>query len=540
MTENINPPVTFNNVCKIKFERDLCDVLINTSSYDPATITNVFPHTPHTHNNGLICTFNAPASTSFAPNVRNIHLKRLNITTEVAFSNETTGRNRGFLAGKIYNPRWIESDANDICQYINESVGQPLVKCVEKFYRSVPRSHTGSHSETRKATGQIKLIFNTNIQNTLPDHIIIRGIKYKVTPFIAMPRGCNKCLQFGHLIANCKQEHFTCKDCGLVVPLDAQRTEREKKLVLQVHVHQTPAVCINCEVNGLRPVDHSPFSGCCPVKRRKFMEVEKKVTEALRVPNGVQQTATKKRILSDRSDSEDSSKSGVNGPIPIPSTSAASDHGYTTTPIIIPEIQPIDVDSDEPILIPATQTAEVVLRRTANNANKKKRTEERPNKYPIIPLKAYDNFQNPLTHHANFPPPSEIQRKTYIAKNKHTSSNTDYNLSVSPHNLPEAVKKDPKAGLTHLLKMDDALFYIARLSAEGQQRLSSLNKRTNYYWYTCNKYLIALPEKFTPYIVPLPKVIITSVNLSLFSSLPNDQPNVMLQSNTPNTSTAME
>lgn len=70
---------------------------------------------------------------------------------------------------------------------------------------------------------------------------------------------------------------------------------------------------------------------------------------------------------------------------------------------------------------------------TNSASNKKKRLEDKPHKYPIIPFKAYENFKNPLTHHVHFPPPSEAQRKAYMSKHKHAGRATDYSFSVSPH-----------------------------------------------------------------------------------------------------------
>lgn len=67
-------------------------------------------------------------------------------------------------------------------------------------------------------------------------------------------------------------------------------------------MHQTLVVCVNCH---------------CPVKRRQFTEIEKKVNAALRVLNGTQSTSNttqKKRNLSTSSESSgdsDDSKIGL-------------------------------------------------------------------------------------------------------------------------------------------------------------------------------------------------------------------------------------
>lgn len=539
---------------------------------------NLYIQTPNINNNNLIATFRAPHTIDPKPNPSILKLPRLGSALSVNITSETDEtRARALLCGKIYNPRWIASADDVVCQYINTCVGLPLLKRVEKFHRTTTQTNPQTQTQTtiRKATGQFKVFFNTDICNTLPEFIDVRGSKFKVTPFIAMPRGCHKCLRFGHKIVNCRETLYTCKDCGLQIEKDDNQTRLQKKLVLIKHVHRVPKVCVNCVDAGHTQTDHSPFSSQCIIKRREFVQIEGHVKKKLAkapfvkthkrssdtevvhgemanaqkrskqdIPNlqslGTVTASTSKHIpnlqsLGTVTDTTPKptpnmkSVATVTAPTPNPKPNLQNqviDKASTSKPtpnsqkkvIVTPSTSNHNVNQKAQGVNATPNPKPNPQRQVPNRLKRKQKQIVKRQNYPLIPFTVDENFPNPYSTLPKFKIPTIAQIKAH--KNKTMlPTNKDFKFSHDIFSLPKELRNDRAAGLLPLQAPEFAVKFIKRLTDEGIRGLYRLDKNEEYYWYVVKGYVIALKEPYMPMFRVLPKVniIITNQNPTRFN-----------------------
>lgn len=282
------PEAFFKSLCFIFYSKDMHRTF--------PTATKITKHLPTANNNNLIITLFAPDSaTDSITGITEIKLSefenlKVNNTIKVLpvsvskFSSNSSTPIHGTkpLIGKIYSTVWRNSAPETIRDHINSNYSHPIIDRVEKFKRR--------ENGLIKYTGQYKLFFNaTNLHLTLnvftlPETISIEGRSCVVTPFVPMARGCNRCLAFGHKIAECPHTDYTCKNCGGTAPKDAEESTKQKKLVLAQHeTCNTPKSCVNCLAVKLPNSQHSPFSAICPIKRKEFKIRHKAVASKIRV-----------------------------------------------------------------------------------------------------------------------------------------------------------------------------------------------------------------------------------------------------------------
>lgn len=171
------------------------------------------------------------------------------------------------LVGKIFAKGWQNSDNTDIADLINETYNQPIVENVERFFKRV--------NGEKVPTGLLKIYFNKTILKELPKTLKVQGRNFLVSPYISQPRGCAKCLEFGHMANKCASTTYRCKNCGGTAVKDTEASLTSKKLVFKNHVCQVPKVCPNCakvnpSTNINTATNHSPFADVCPFKRREL------------------------------------------------------------------------------------------------------------------------------------------------------------------------------------------------------------------------------------------------------------------------------
>lgn len=172
--------------------------------------------------------------------------------------------------GKIYAKEWFHLNNEQIKKKINDSVKVDVVYNVERIY-----SRNGSN---KMATPLIKVLLDDELWKTSSSKIIVDDKTYDVIPFVKEPRGCDKCLEFDHEKSQCRQEFYTCKNCGGKAEKDEILSTSFKRLVFKDHkCTKIMKPCVNCVKRGLNLTQHSPFSGECPSKKAQLaIDMEEK------------------------------------------------------------------------------------------------------------------------------------------------------------------------------------------------------------------------------------------------------------------------
>lgn len=191
-------------------------------------------------------------------------LETLQVEVKVLSDDDLEHEKRNYpVVGKIFVKNWRTSMNESIRDYINEELGTPQIIKVERFKK---REKEG----TLKDTALLKLIFNKSIVDKVPSTLTVAGRTYAVNPYVLQPRGCNKCLQYGHMANACLQRSYTCKKCGGIAEKNVDASMQAKKLIFGNHKCQDPIVCVNCAKIGLPMTNHSPFADICPIKRKEL------------------------------------------------------------------------------------------------------------------------------------------------------------------------------------------------------------------------------------------------------------------------------
>jgi hypothetical protein len=155
--------------------------------------------------------------------------------------------------------RFLESQNIDIK---NKEEIEPLIKTKFKFRR---KSSNDNNTWVLEISPKLRKAIFDNMRS-----ILIGWKSCKFADYIPITR-CFKCNGFGHIKANCRQEHQACGHCG------------QSHDSIACNTHESQAFCVNCDKQNKAKdqrfrldTNHSSFNSECPsLKRIKNLIIAK-------------------------------------------------------------------------------------------------------------------------------------------------------------------------------------------------------------------------------------------------------------------------